>query len=116
MVSNRTVRKKRRNHGRSLIFLSVTLVFFGIIIFSSGRSFLKIIQLSRTKETEEKARDSALAKQAQLKEEIVRLNDDSLYIEEIARREYGMIKPGEGVFNITLPDTVNRAERNDTRK
>jgi cell division protein FtsB len=38
------------------------------------------------------------AENAALREEIRRLNDDPATIEEIARRELGLIRPGEKVF------------------
>jgi cell division protein FtsB len=38
------------------------------------------------------------ANNARLREEARRLNDDPSAIEEIARRELGLIKPGEKVF------------------
>jgi cell division protein FtsB len=108
---HRSVRKKRRNPGRFLVVLIVALGLFGVV--NSGRSFLKIIQLTGMKNGEKTALDEALRKREHLREEAARLTSDSLYIEEIARREYGMIKPGEEVYNITPPDTVKRAEKDD---
>jgi cell division protein FtsB len=84
-------------------------VLFGVV--NSGRSFLKIMQLTHMKNEQEKARDEALRKREQLREEVTRLTSDSLYIEEIARRDYGMIKPGEEVYNITPSDTVKRSDK-----
>ena len=40
------------------------------------------------------------AENARLREEIGRLNDDPAAIEEVARRELGLIRPGEKVFII----------------
>ncbi|MHB9028633.1 MAG: FtsB family cell division protein [Candidatus Latescibacterota bacterium] len=110
MVRNRAVRKKKRNPGRLLVVLIVALALFGVV--NSGRSVLKIIQLTRMKNGEKKTRNEALLKREQLREEAARLTADSLYIEEIARREFGMIKPGEEVYNITPPDTVKRTGKN----
>ena len=40
------------------------------------------------------------AENARLREEVERLNDDPAAIEEVARRELGLIRPGEKVFII----------------
>ena len=40
------------------------------------------------------------AENARLREEVKRLNDDPAAIEEVARRELGLIRPGEKVFII----------------
>ncbi len=106
MARKPAVRKKRRNPGRVIFVLFVGIVIFGFANLS--RSFLEILNLSRMKAEEEKARDEALRKRDALLGEVIRLESDSLYIEEIARRDYGMIKPGEEVFNITLPDSTGR--------
>ena len=45
-----------------------------------------------------------------LEAEIGRLEADSLYIEEIARREYGMVREGEEAFRLTLPDSAGNGE------
>ena len=61
--------------------------------------------------TEEKALNDDHQKKEALMKEIERLNTDSTYIEEIARKEYGMIKKGEKVFHITLPDSANKGKK-----
>ncbi len=74
----------------------------------------KIWRLSRIQHTEERALKSTIEEKKRLESEIERLKTDSLYIEKIAREEYGMIKKGEEVFHITLPDTESEGE-NDER-
>ena len=39
-----------------------------------------------------------------LKEEVRRLQHEKRYIEEIARRELGMVKEGEIIYQFDLPD------------
>lgn len=114
MVRNRLERRKRRNPGRYIIAIVVVVVSFGIV--NSGRSLFKIADLVHMKKEEKKALITATAKRDSLKEEVVRLTTDSLYIEEIARRDYGMVRPGEEVYNITLPDTTGEAEKHAGRK
>jgi len=80
------------------------IVFFASINFSKG--IYRIWQLSWIKHKEEKALNDAIKEKELLELEIEKLTEDSLYIEEIARRD-GMAKNGEEVFRITIPDSVS---------
>lgn len=106
MIKKRTVRKKTYHKGRIVLIAALAVVLLGMI--NSGRSLLKILELTRMKKEEQRARDESILKRDSLQEEVYRLQNDSLYIEEIARREYGMLKEGEETWNITLPDTTKR--------
>ena len=55
---------------------------------------------------EEQKLDAAQAEEAQLREQIRLLEDDSATIEDLARRNLNLIKPGEKLFMVTdpLPD------------
>ncbi len=83
-------------------------VILGILIYASigvGKSVYRIWRLSGIKRTEVRKLERAHEEKLRLEHEIERLKTDSLYIEEIARDEYGMVKEGEEVFEITLPDS-----------
>jgi cell division protein FtsB len=58
--------------------------------------------LRARRQAEELARTIARqrAENARLREEVRRLNDDPAAIEEVARRDLGLIRPGEKVFII----------------
>ena len=58
--------------------------------------------------TEQKALKESLERKETLEKERNRLLSDSTYIEEIARKEYGLIKKGEKVFQISLPDSEKK--------
>ncbi len=103
-MRNRTVRKNRRSPGRIILFAVLAAVVFGL--FNSGRSFLKIRELSLMKQEEQRKLDEYVRRRTELQKEVARLQSDSLYIEEIARREYGMMKAGEEPLLISLPDTT----------
>lgn len=83
-----------------------------LFTFTFGKGVLKIWRLSLIQREEQEVLDTAHSEKGVLEHEIERLKTDSTYIEEIARREYGMIKEGEEVFHITLPDTT-RQKSND---
>lgn len=64
------------------------------------RGTLALIR-TRQQYAEQAARvDAARAENARLRHEIRRLTEDPVAIEEIARRELGLIKPGERLFII----------------
>jgi cell division protein FtsB len=98
-------RKRRRRKGGLIIVFIAVVVLLGLV--STGRSLLKIYRLDKMKHEERMLRDGLSKQRDRLRLEVYRLSNDSLYIEGIARREYGMIKKGEEVFNISVPDTTN---------
>ena len=103
-------RKIKRKPGWYVITTIILIVvFFASINFSKG--IYKVWRLSRIKHKEERALNNAIKEKELLESEIERLTTDSLYIEEIARKEYGMIKNGEEVFRITLPDSASEGEK-----
>ncbi len=83
-----------------------------LVTFTFGKGVLKIWRLTLIQREEQAVLDTACSEKETFEHEIERLKTDSTYIEEIARREYGMIKEGEEVFHITLPDTT-RQKNND---
>jgi len=107
--------KKRKIKHTPIWYLFTTIIVIIVFytFFSFSKGMYKIWRLSRIKHTEERALKSAIEEKERLESEIERLKTDSLYIEEIAREEYGMIKKGEEVFHITLPDTATEGENNE---
>lgn len=77
---------------------------------------MQILHLSKTKTEERKAADNLARTKTRMEIEIYRLLSDSLYIEEIARKEYGMVKRGEEVFSISPPDTTDLPARAGTQE
>lgn len=105
MIKKRVATKqKRRSPGRIILFAMLIFLVFGLVY--SGRNLLKIRELSHLKQEEQRALEENLRKRSELQKEVNRLLNDSLYIEEIARREYGMLKAGEEPLLISLPDTT----------
>jgi len=103
---------KRKPFWRLLTLFFVIAVLFVCVNF--GKGVYKIWRLSQIKHSEEKKMRNGLEEKQRLEHEIERLTTDSLYIEEIAREEYGMIKKGEEVYHISLPDTT--AQEKDSGK
>ena len=110
MSANDYKRKKKFKPGSVIITVVLIIIACGILF--SSHSFMKIRRLKSINKQENQARNSALEERRNLLREIHLLTNDSTYIEEIARKEYGMVKKGEEVFQITLPD-VKPTGKND---
>ena len=80
-----------------LLFIAAVIVVDALV----GEQGL-FAMLKASRQAEELAATIARqrAENARLREEISRLKDDPAAIEEVARRELGLIRPGEKVFII----------------
>jgi cell division protein FtsB len=96
-----TERHGRTGHGTAfyvLVFITAVLVvnaLFGdkgvLAMMQARRDYARLnAELQRQKE-----------ENAQLREKVRRLNDDPATIEDLARRNLGLIRPGEKLFIIT---------------
>ena len=98
--------RTRPKPGRKIVLLLLTL----LLVFGFGKGFVRIGRLLIRKHTEEQRLEQVREEKERLEAEIGRLEADSLYIEEIARREYGMVRDGEEAFRLTLPDSTGSGE------
>jgi len=88
-------RRGRRGLLLALAFLVGFLIFDGL---AGERGTLALIR-ARQQYAELAAKvEAARAENARLRDEIRRLTEDPVLIEIIARRELGLIKPGERLF------------------
>ena len=93
----RRVRGRRRGLVLALSFVVGFLVFDGL---AGDRGTLALVR-ARQRHAQLSAQvDAAHAANATLRNRIRRLTEDPAAIEEIARRELGLIKPGERLFII----------------
>jgi len=93
---------RRGRRGRRTLFATVA-VFVSFMVIDAFVGERGLAALVRTRqEYKELAREVALkqAENGRLREQIRRLSEDPAAIEEIARREYGFIRPGERLFII----------------
>ncbi len=83
---------------RVLIIVLVILLVFGIFTFLGEKGIFSLFHLqkevARIKEKNVKLEEE----NQKLREEVKRLQTDRRYIEEIARKELGMIKEGEIIY------------------
>jgi cell division protein FtsB len=91
----------KRKHLLFLILIS--LLILGTLTFFGENGILHLFrlqkELARIKEMNFKLEEE----NQKLKEEVKRLQTDKRYIEEIARKELGMVKAGEIIYQFDTP-------------
>jgi len=83
---------------RVLLFILIFLLIFGIFTFFGEKGIFNLLhiqkEVARIKEKNAKLEEE----NQKLREEVKRLQTDRRYIEEIARKELGMVKEGEIIY------------------
>ena len=74
-------------------------------ILSGPSGAINIMKLRQANVEKRLELDSLRARKLALEVEKVRLEKDSAYLEQVARKELGMAKPGEKVFRYMATDT-----------
>ena len=88
------------------LFLVILILFLilGLFTFFGDKGILHLVRLqkdlARIKETNTKMEEE----NRRLQEEVRRLQNEKRYIEEIARKELGMVKEGEIIYQFDSPD------------
>jgi cell division protein FtsB len=88
------------------VFLLVLLLFLilGFFTFFGDKGILHLLglqkELARIKETNVRMEEE----NRRLREEVSRLQNEKRYIEEIARKELGMVKEGEVIYQFETPN------------
>ena len=98
----RTAETKQPGRGRRIVHL--LLLFVAVVIVVDGlvgeRGLLATLRARRGYDELAATIARARAENARLREQARRLREDPAAIEEIARRDLGLIRPGEKVFII----------------
>jgi cell division protein FtsB len=91
-----TMAKRGRRLVRyGLVFITIVLVIDAIV---GEKGLLALLEARRTFGMIEQSLQRARRDNADLREEARRLREDPTAIEDLARRELGLIKPGEKLF------------------
>ena len=85
----------RRALNSLLLFITVVLVADALV---GDKGVVETMRARRRYREAVVALDSIRRENARLREDIRKLNEDPLTIEELARKELGLIRPGELVF------------------
>ena len=86
-----------------LLLILALFVVLGLLTFFGDRGILHLVrlekELSRIKEANQKIEEE----NQKLREEVKQLQSEKRYIEEFARKELGMVKEGEIVYQFDPP-------------
>jgi cell division protein FtsB len=89
---------------RILLFVLILFLILGLFTFFGDKGILHLVRLqkdlARIKETNKKIEEE----NRRLQEEVRRLQNEKRYIEEIARKELGMVKEGEIIYQFDEKD------------
>jgi len=85
-----------------LLLLCFVLIF-GFFTFFGDKGILHLIRLQKELTKIKEANMKMEEENKRLKEEVRRLQHEKRYIEEIARKELGLVKEGEIIYQFDLP-------------
>lgn len=87
---------------------AVIIIFLSFTVFGE-RGVLRIYRLSQEKEEIQRKAAQIKAENEQLKREIEALKSDRRYLESIARKEFGLVRPNEIIYQFSpQPATVQK--------
>ncbi len=86
------------NNKRYLYLLLTFIIIMVFLTVFSDKGLVRIYQLSRERDNIRTNSRLLKAENENLKEEMQRLKTDNRYIEEIARKELGMVKPTDIIY------------------
>lgn len=105
--SKQKLSRIQKNRVRKIVFiLSVIALLW--IFFAPGSGVVTL--LSKQSELKKAHKETARIEQQinELQEEIDRLHNDPQYLEEIARKEYGLLKKNEEVYDFSKSKPKNK--------
>ena len=88
-----------------LLLMLAFVLILGVLVFFGERGILRRLHLQRELARIKAANAKVEEENRKLKEEVRRLQTEKKYIEEIARKELGMVKEGEIVYQF---DTMGK--------
>lgn len=104
--------RKRGKHVEKEIYMSrrryrirhIVVILFGVyLIFTFTAQQLKLNELARQRISLEQQTEIILKQQRETEKEIQKMDTDE-YIEDIARSELGLVKPGDVIYKLVEPD------------
>ena len=89
---------------RILLFTISLFLILGFLTFFGDKGILHLIRLQKELARIKGMNTKMEKENRNLKEEVRRLQHEKRYIEEIARKELGMVKEGEIIYQFDLPN------------
>ena len=94
-----------------LILILFLFLLLGLLTFFGDKGILHLLRLQKELVRIKEANLKIEEENRKLKEEIKRLRYEKRYIEEIARRELGMVKDGEIIYQFDVPPTEKEGSK-----
>ena len=80
---------------------AIILLILLWVVFSSRTGIVRFFQTNREREAVQSANQDLEQKNKQLREEVDRLENDPTVIEEVARKQFGLIKKNEIIYDFS---------------
>ena len=88
---------------RVLLFVLLLLLILGIFTFFGEKGIFNLLRIQKEVAGIKEKNVKLEEENQKLREEVKRLQTDRRYIEEIARKELGMVKEGEIIYQFDTP-------------
>ena len=89
---------------RSILLLILSLfLILGLLTFFGDKGILHLLRLRKEMSRIQEDNRKIEAENRKLREEVKRLQNEKRYVEEIARKELGMVKEGEVIYQFVPP-------------
>ena len=89
---------------KSLLLLILSLfLILGLLTFFGDKGILHLLRLQKELDRIKEGNRKTEEENRKLREEVKRLQNEKRYIEEIARKELGMVKEGEIIYQFDPP-------------
>ena len=88
---------------RFLLLILIPLLILGALTFLGEKGILHLLRLQKEVAQIKESNIKLEEENQKLREEVKRLQNDKRYIEEIARKELGMVKEGEIIYQFDTP-------------
>jgi len=95
---------------RILILVLFLFLIFGFFTFFGDKGIVHLLRLQKEWGRIKEANVKIEEENQKLREEVKRLQYEKRYIEEIARKELGMVKEGEVIYQFESPNDKNKKE------
>ncbi len=89
---------------RILLFIIFLFLILGFLTFFGDKGILHLLRLKKELTRIKEVNTKMEGENRNLREEVRRLQHEKRYIEEIARKELGMVKEGEIIYQFDLPN------------
>ena len=106
-INTLNMRKNRKKIKNRLYVLILIIVFGFLYLVYTDFGIKKLIAVKKEKYNIQTQIQSLMNQQLAIQSEITKLKLDTMYIEQLAREKFLMVRPGEKVFKVMDSKKVN---------